>query len=372
MRSSAPAGGCGILPPPRPGWLRSNRVGWRRSPTTLIGAPAPPRRRRRGAPAAQRGREPARCRRAVVTSVAHTSSPSASDGSSGSSVGRRDPGEHAAVEQRGVDGPRVGDADDELVEVRARVDAAARRPPRARPRARWRARRPAPRRRAARGDRGSRGRCDAASASSAWLVQMLLAAFSRRMSCSRARSVITNARRPSRSVVIADQAARDLAHERVGAGDDAEVRPAVLERDAERLALARGDVRAVLPGRGEHRERHGLDDAHEQRARGVGEPPDLGHVLEQAEDVRLGGDDARDRPVRVGQQPLERLEVGRARGRAGGDQRDLVDREAGAVGVGRERLRGSAGGRARETRIRSRRVARQVISAASAVAAPPS
>ena len=43
---------------------------------------------------------------------------------------------------------------------------------------------------------------DAASASSAWLVQMLDAAFSRRMSCSRARIVITNARFPSRSAVM--------------------------------------------------------------------------------------------------------------------------------------------------------------------------
>ena len=43
------------------------------------------------------------------------------------------------------------------------------------------------------------------------------------------------------------------------------------------------------------------------------EAPDARHVLEQAEDRGLGRDDARDRPVGIGEQPLERLEVRRAR-----------------------------------------------------------
>ena len=73
----------------------------------------------------------------------------------------------------------------------------------------------------------------------------------------------------------AHQPAGDLADERVGAGEDPEVRAAVLERDAQRLALARGDVRAVLARRREDGERHRLDDADEQRAGGVREAPDL-------------------------------------------------------------------------------------------------
>ena len=169
-----------------------------------------------------------------------------------------------------------------------------------------------------------------------------------------------------------DEPAGDLADERVGRGEDPEVRPAVLGRDPERLALAGGDVGAVRAGRREDGQRDGLDDRDEERAGGVGEPADLGHRLEQAEEVGLAGDHAGDGSVRVGQQPLEGGEVGRPGGRAVGDERDLVD------GRGRRRRstsrssRGSGGWTARETRTRSRRVARQVMSAASAVAAAPS
>ena len=56
-----------------------------------------------------------------------------------------------------------------------------------------------------------------------------------------------------------DEPAGDLADERVGRGEDAEVRAAVLRRDAERLALAGGDVGAVRAGRREDRERDRLD-----------------------------------------------------------------------------------------------------------------
>ncbi len=169
-----------------------------------------------------------------------------------------------------------------------------------------------------------------------------------------------------------DEPAGDLADERVGRGEDAEVRAAVLRRDAERLALAGRDVGAVLAGRREHGEGDRLDDGDEQRAGGVGEATDLGHRLEQAEEVRLARDDAGDRAVRVGQQPLESGQVGRAGGRPVGHERDLVELQAAAVEVRPRSSRGSGGGPPATTRTRSRRVARQVISAASAVAAAPS
>ncbi len=65
---------------------------------------------------------------------------------------------------------------------------------------------------------------------------------------------------------------------------------------------------------------------------------DLGHRLEQAQEIGLGRDDARDGALRVGQQALERLEVRRAGGGPVGDERDLLGPEARAVGVGLERL----------------------------------
>ena len=58
--------------------------------------------------------------------------------------------------------------------------------------------------------------------------------------------------------------------------------------------------------------------------------PDLGHRLQEAEEVGLRGDHAGDRPVRVGEHPGERLEVGRPRGRPVRDQGDLVELEAAA------------------------------------------
>ena len=125
-----------------------------------------------------------------------------------------------------------------------------------------------------------------------------------------------------------DEAPGDLADERVGRGQDPEVRPAVLRRDPERLALAGRDVGAVRAGRLEDGQADRLDDGDEQRARGVRQAADLGHRLEQAEEVGLGGDDAGDRAVRVGEHPLEGGQVGRAGGSAVGDQRDLVELEA--------------------------------------------
>ncbi len=139
----------------------------------------------------------------------------------------------------------------------------------------------------------------------------------------------------------------------------------------ERLALAGRDVGAVGTGRREDRQADRLDDRDEQRAGRVGELADRGHRLEQAEEVGLRGDDAGDRPVRIGEHPRQRLEVGGPGGRPVGDERDLVELEA-ARRSRSAACRGSADGRPRLTSTRSRRVARQVMSAASAVAAAPS
>jgi hypothetical protein len=134
-----------------------------------------------------------------------------------------------------------------------------------------------------------------------------------------------------------DQSAGDLADERVGRGEDPEVRPAVLRRDAERLALARRDVGAIRPGRLQDRQADRLDDRDEERAGRMRQPADLGHRLEQAEEVGLGGDDAGDRSVHVGEHPLQGGQVGRPGVRALGDQGDLVELEPSAE-VGRRRL----------------------------------
>ena len=123
--------------------------------------------------------------------------------------------------------------------------------------------------------------------------------------------------------------------------EQAQVRAAVLERDAERLALADGDVRAVLAGRRQDGERDRLDDGHEQRARGVGEARRLGHRLEDAERVGLAEEHARDGPVGVGELALEGREVGRAVGERG----QLLERQPAALEVGRASCRGSGDGR---------------------------
>ena len=168
-----------------------------------------------------------------------------------------------------------------------------------------------------------------------------------------------------------DEPAGDLADERVGRGEDPEVRPAVLRRDAERLALARGDVGPVGAGRGEHGERDRLDDGHEQRPGRMGELADPRHRLEEPEEVGVRGDDPGHRAVGVGQHRLERGEVRGARRRrhrrpAGSRRARARRRSTSAASPG------SADGPPRLTRTRSRRVARQVIRAASAVAAAPS
>ena len=113
-----------------------------------------------------------------------------------------------------------------------------------------------------------------------------------------------------------------------------EIRAAVLRGDAERLALAGGDVGAVRAGWCQHGERDGFDDRDEQGARGVGQLGDPRHRLEEPEKVGVRGDDTRDRALRIGEHRLQGGEVRGARRVAVGDQRDLVELEA-ALEVGR-------------------------------------
>ena len=138
---------------------------------------------------------------------------------------------------------------------------------------------------------------------------------------------------------LADEAPGDLAHERVGAGNDAQVRATVAERDAQWLALASRDVRAVLTRRCQDGQRHGLDHADEQGSRAMRQPAHLGHVLQQAQDVGLRHHDACHRPARVGEQAGQRLEVRGSCQRPVGQQRDLVGGQARTVRV---RLEGPA------------------------------
>ena len=144
-RSRASFGGCGILPPPRPGRERSNSVGWRRSPTTLIGPP-PPRdpvaAARAGSARSWTASSAARRRREALDLVVGRDLRRADEQRVGErrlvgqDVGERQAGEDAALEEPAMDGPRVRDADGELVEVRRPRGSAARRRPRGPPPAR--------------------------------------------------------------------------------------------------------------------------------------------------------------------------------------------------------------------------------------------
>ncbi len=58
--------------------------------------------------------------------------------------------------------------------------------------------------------------------------------------------------------------------------------------------------------------------------------PDLGHRLKEPEEVRLRRDDPGDRPVRIGQHPLEGGQVRGAGGVTLGDEWDLIELETAA------------------------------------------
>ena len=66
---------------------------------------------------------------------------------------------------------------------------------------------------------------------------------------------------------LPDDAPRQLPQQGFGDDHKTEVRPAEIDRVADRLPVTDGDVRAVLTRRGEHRERQGVADRDEQGLR---------------------------------------------------------------------------------------------------------
>ena len=83
----------------------------------------------------------------------------------------------------------------------------------------------------------------AASAQSAWLVQIFEVAFSRRMCCSRVASVSTKPRRPVAVGRLSREPPRHLPHEFVARGNHSDVRAAIARRHAEALPFHRDNVR---------------------------------------------------------------------------------------------------------------------------------
>ncbi len=154
------------------------------------------------------------------------------------------------------------------------------------------------------------------------------------MSCSRARSVITNARRPSISVVRPTSRPGICRSERPVAGEQAEVGTAELGGDAQRLSLPRRDVGAVFARRRQHRQRDRLDHGHEERPRGMGQLRRMRHRLQQSEGVGLAQDHARHRSLIVGQLGLQRGQVGGAVRERG----QLLELEGAGAEVGPRRL----------------------------------
>ena len=154
-------------------------------------------------------------------------------------------------------------------------------------------------------------------------MQTFDVAFSRRMSCSRARQR-GDVGVPALGVDgLADQPAGETAHLGLAAGEEAEVGAAEGERRAEGLALADHDVGPELAGRPQDPGGHGIGRHHHQCAVGVGHPPGLGQVL-QAPQV-VGVADGQHR---------RRLAVAFGPGRAPPVEAHLDDPVAGARGEG--------------------------------------
>ena len=106
-----------------------------------------------------------------------------------------------------------------------------------------------------------------ASAQSTELVQMFDVAFSRRICCSRVERVRTKPRLPSGVDGFAGKPPRHLPNVLLAAGEQADIRAAELQPDADRLAFADDDVRAHLAGRLDQAKRNRLrHDRNQQRA----------------------------------------------------------------------------------------------------------
>ena len=229
----------------------------------------------------------------------------------GLGVGQGEPGQVALVEQPPVDRPGVGHGDGELVEVRPGMEPADAVVGEGRLELRGAGRAGrghvaqavrAEGRHVDRRGEGQEGLVGADVAGGLVAADVLLARAQGHHERTLAVEVGGHAHEP----------AGDLADERVGRGQDAQVRAAVLRRDAQRLALPRRDVRAVRAGRGQDGQRDRLDDGHEQRAGGMGQLGDARHRLEEPEEVGVRGDDPGDRSIRVGEGRLEGGQVGRA------------------------------------------------------------
>ena len=268
-----------------------------------------------------------------VTSVAHTSSPSRSVGVVGEPARQRQAGQHPAPQQRGMDARRVGDVHGELVEVRAAVDARHAHVRQGLLQLACRGRSPGGhvaqpvRPEAGQVDGGGKGaqRLVGADVAGSLVAADVLLAGTQRHDVGAAALQVQRA---------ADEATGDLPHQRVAGGEDAEVGPAVLRRDAQRLALAGADVGAVLAGAGQHGQRHRFDDGHEERPGSVGQPGCLGHRLQHPEGVGLAQQHTCDRACRIGQRRLQRRQVGAAIG----ERRQLLEAAATIGDVGTHRL----------------------------------
>ena len=126
-----------------------------------------------------------------------------------------------------------------------------------------------------------------ASAFSAWAVQMLWVAFSRRMCCSRVCRVEHEAAAPVDVGGLAGDPAGHAADVLLGRAEEAERGAAVVEAVAERLALAHRDVGAALAGRAQDRERDRVAGDDDQRPVLLGRLAERLDVLDRAEEVRL-------------------------------------------------------------------------------------
>ena len=167
----------------------------------------------------------------------------------------------------------------------------------------------------------------------------------------------------------AHQPAGHLPHRCHARRHEPDVRPAVRKRDAQRLALGRHDVGAVVAGRRQHGQRGRLDHRDQLRADGMRRLAQLAHRLESRRRSWAAGRPGRPRrrpaPVRP-----PRPGSGRCRPRPG---RPAPPRSRCPAPSNRwPARRAPAAPRRSRSATRSRRVRRQAISAASAVAVAPS